>query len=169
MDHYATRYPTNVVDIANFLVRLSGESEPCSYVGRENTSLTGLFFLSPSIPSNFDLRNKILIFLSFDAFINFVHNISAKKEFKKTATVPPILHYSAAEPFTKYEMCLVFAKILNLPHGHIVPDSEVPKGDSATTRPKDCQLYTKETEDLGVEGGLGLSLFEEWWTEYLRK
>lgn len=24
MDHYATRYPTNVVDIANFLVRLSG-------------------------------------------------------------------------------------------------------------------------------------------------
>ncbi|GAW08713.1 NAD dependent epimerase dehydratase [Lentinula edodes] len=113
MDHYATRYPTNVVDIANFLVRLS--------------------------------------------------------EFKKTATVPPILHYSAAEPFTKYEMCLVFAKILNLPHGHIVPDSEAPKGDSATTRPRDCQLYTKETEDLGVEGGLGLTLFEEWWTEYLKK
>ncbi|KAH7873716.1 uncharacterized protein C8R40DRAFT_1111459 [Lentinula edodes] len=113
MDHYATRYPTNVVDIANFLVRLS--------------------------------------------------------EFKKTATVPPILHYSAAEPFTKYEMCLVFAKILNLPHGHIVPDPEAPKGDSATTRPRDCQLYTKETEDLGIEGGLGLTLFEEWWTEYLKK
>ena len=26
MDHYATRYPTNVLDIADFLVRLSGES-----------------------------------------------------------------------------------------------------------------------------------------------
>jgi len=26
MDHYATRYPTNVVDIANFLVRLTGMS-----------------------------------------------------------------------------------------------------------------------------------------------
>ena len=25
MDHYATRYPTNVLDIADFLVRLSGE------------------------------------------------------------------------------------------------------------------------------------------------
>lgn len=24
MDHYATRYPTNVLDIADFLVRLSG-------------------------------------------------------------------------------------------------------------------------------------------------
>ena len=26
MDHYATRYPTNVLDIADFLVRLSGAS-----------------------------------------------------------------------------------------------------------------------------------------------
>ncbi|KZT23720.1 NAD(P)-binding protein [Neolentinus lepideus HHB14362 ss-1] len=111
MDHYATRYPTNVVDIANFLVRLSA------------------------------LRN---------------------------VTLPPIMHYSAAEPFTKYEMCLIFAKILGLPHSHIIPDAEAPKGEAATSRPRDCQLYTRETEDLGVEGGLGLSLFEEWWTEYLK-
>ena len=41
-----------------------------------------------------------------------------------TKPVPPILHYSAEEPFTKYEMCLIFAKILGLPHGHIVPDAE---------------------------------------------
>ncbi|KAG6826971.1 hypothetical protein H0H92_013709 [Tricholoma furcatifolium] len=115
MDHYATRYPTNVVDIANFLVRLSG------YRG----------------------------------------------------TIPPVLHYSAAEPFTKYEICLVFAKILNLPHGHIVPDAEPPTGAGATTRPRDCQLYTRETEDLRVgqngDASLDLSLFEEWWSEHLRK
>ncbi|KAF8068757.1 hypothetical protein FPV67DRAFT_1668830 [Lyophyllum atratum] len=115
MDHYATRWPTNVVDIAHFLVRLSG--------------------------------------------------------YKKT--IPPILHYSAAEPFTKYEICLVFAKILGLPHGHIIPDAEPPSGPGATTRPRDCQLYTRETEDLHVteEGdpSLGLSLFEEWWRAYLRK
>ncbi|EEB92823.1 hypothetical protein MPER_08609, partial [Moniliophthora perniciosa FA553] len=36
-------------------------------------------------------------------------------------------------------------------------------------RPQNTQLYTKETEDLGVEGGLGLSLFEEWWAAYLKK
>lgn len=90
-------------------------------------------------------------------------------EFKrKRMSIPPILHYSAAEPFTKYEMCLVFAKILGLGHEHIVPDADPPKGDAATTRPRDCQLYTKETEDLGVEGGMGLSLFEEWWTEHLK-
>jgi len=113
MDHYATRYPTNVIDIANFLVRLSTHK----------------------------------------------------------AAIPPILHYSAAEPFTKYEICLVFAKILGLPHGHIVPDAEPPSGQAAATRPRDCQLYTRETEDLriGGEASLGLSLFEEWWLAYLTK
>jgi len=83
--------------------------------------------------------------------------------------VPPILHYSAAEPFTKYEICLIFAKILNLPHDHIIQDAEPPTGEGATTRPRDCQLYTRETEALGLDGGLGLSLFEEWWTEHLKK
>ncbi|PPR01232.1 hypothetical protein CVT24_005996 [Panaeolus cyanescens] len=109
MDHYATRYPTNVVDIAKFLVRLTGLKKP----------------------------------------------------------LPPILHYSSDEPFTKYEICLTFAKILGLPHAHIIPDAEPPTGAGATTRPRDCHLYTKETEDLGVEGGLDTSLFEEWWTERL--
>ena len=41
--------------------------------------------------------------------------------------VPPIVHYSAPEPFTKYEMCLVFARILGVPHTHIVADAEPPK------------------------------------------
>ncbi|KAH9478448.1 Methionine adenosyltransferase 2 subunit beta [Psilocybe cubensis] len=111
MDHYATRYPTNVLDIADFLVRLTGLKKP----------------------------------------------------------IPPILHYSSDEPFTKYEICLTFAKILGLPHKHIIPDAEPPSGEGATTRPRDCHLYTKETEDLAVDGGLGLSLFEEWWTSYLKK
>ncbi|KAJ7892871.1 hypothetical protein B0H14DRAFT_2686179 [Mycena olivaceomarginata] len=101
MDHYATRYPTCTVDIANFLVKLSAHKKP----------------------------------------------------------IPPVLHYSANEPFTKYEMCLVFAQILGLPHSHIIPDAEPPTGAGATTRPKDCKLYTQETEDLGLEDGLGLSLF----------
>lgn len=109
MDHYATRYPTNVVDIANFLVRLS----------------------------------------------------VLQKE------IPRILHYSGAEPYTKYEICLIFAKLLGVPHKHIIPEADPPTGAGAATRPKNCQLLSLETEELGVEGGLGLSLFEEWWAEYL--
>ncbi|KAL1949021.1 hypothetical protein VTO73DRAFT_10827 [Trametes versicolor] len=112
MDHYATRYPTNVVDIADFLVRLSGL--PASRV------------------------------------------------------IPPILHYSGGEPFTKYEICLIFARILGVSHAHIIADAEPPK--DGTPRPRDCQLYTRETEDL-MEGygGLGWTPFDEWWTEHLTK
>ena len=75
-------------------------------------------------------------------------------------------------------MCLVFSKILGIPHAHIIADAEPPSGAGATTRPRDCQLYCGETEELlrqseGRKGGdlgqgLGLSLFEEWWQEYLQ-
>jgi len=111
MDHYQTRFPTNVLDIASFLVRL------------------------------------------------------AKRP--KSAPLPPIIHYSTEEPFTKYEICLVFARILGLPHAHIIPDAGPPPPGS-TPRPHNTQLYLRETEDLGVEGGLGTGGFEEWWTDYLR-
>ncbi|KAI0066851.1 NAD-P-binding protein [Artomyces pyxidatus] len=109
MDHFQTRYPTNVQDIAGFLVRLT--------------------------------------------------------ERPRRTALPPILHYSAAEPFTKYEICLVFAGLLGLPHTHIVPELEPPAG--ATPRPRDTQLYVRETEDLGVVGGLGTCGFEEWWAAHL--
>ncbi|KAA1472560.1 NAD-P-binding protein, partial [Dentipellis sp. KUC8613] len=112
MDHYQTRYPTNVLDIAAFLVRLA--------------------------------------------------------RLPRTRHLPPILHYTAPEPFTKYEMCLIFARILGVPHAHIVPDAN-PPAPGATPRPHDTQLYVRETEDLGVEGGLGTTGFEEWWEEHLGK
>jgi S-adenosylmethionine synthetase len=38
----------------------------------------------------------------------------------------------------------------------------------STPRPRNTQLYLRETEDLGIEGGLGTGGFEEWWTDYLR-
>ena len=68
-------------------------------------------------------------------------------------------------------MCLIFARVLGLPHTHITPDAEAPKGDAGATRPKDCRLDMHETEMLveGIEGGLGYSIFEEWWAEYLRQ
>ncbi|TCD61464.1 hypothetical protein EIP91_008399 [Steccherinum ochraceum] len=113
MDHYATRFPTNVEDIAKFLVQLA------------------------SLPSS--------------------------------TSIPPILHFSAPEPFTKYEMCLIFSRILGLPHDHIIPDANAPTGAAATSRPRDCQLYTRETEDLVEKyGGYQWTPFEEWWTQHLQ-
>jgi len=111
MDHYATRYPTNVEDIGKFLVRLTKASNP----------------------------------------------------------IPKILHYSAAEPFTKYEMCLIFSKILGLPHAHVIPDAEPPTGAGATTRPRNCQLDTSETDEFLEGSGLDVCIFEEWWSDYLSR
>ncbi|KAH9074188.1 NAD-P-binding protein [Lactarius deliciosus] len=111
MDHYQTRFPTNVLDIASFLVRLAQRP--------------------------------------------------------RDAVLPPMIHYSAEEPFTKYEICLIFARILGLPHGHIAPIAGPPPPGS-TPRPQNTQLSLRETEDLGVDGGLMTGGFEEWWMEYLR-
>lgn len=94
MDHYATRYPTNVLDIADFLVRLAGACQ-----------------VLPLHLLNFSTERITLTITALPA----------------TRQIPPIIHYSAEEPFTKYEMCLVFAKLLGLPHEHIIPDAEPPQ------------------------------------------
>lgn len=109
MDHYATRYPTNVIDIAKFIHRLTGLDGP----------------------------------------------------------LPRILHYSGDEPYTKYEMCLVFSKILGVPHAHINPNTDPPSATEQLTRPHDCRLDTRASEAL-LQGGLDLCLFEEWWTQHLQ-
>lgn len=84
------------------------------------------------------------------------------------SVIPPILHYSAPEPYTKYEICLVFSKLLGVSITHIIPDAEEPTGAAAVSRPRDCQLYTRETETL-MEGAGGLCItgFEEWWAGHL--
>ena len=82
--------------------------------------------------------------------------------------IPPILHYSAPEPYTKYEICLVFSKLLGVPIPHITPDAEEPTGAAAVSRPRDCQLSTRDTEDLmQAVGGLDTTGFEEWWADHL--
>jgi len=81
----------------------------------------------------------------------------------------PILHFSAPEPFTKYEICLVFAKLLGLPHAHIVPDAEAPKGDAAASRPKNCQLDIRDTLALFKDNNeVEFTLFEEYWGSRLK-
>ncbi|KAG9313538.1 hypothetical protein JVU11DRAFT_5865 [Chiua virens] len=107
MDDYAQRYPTNVLDIAAFLVRLS------------------------------DLDKAL----------------------------PRIVHYSGDECMTKYNICEIFARILQLPIGHVIRDSSVPA--DAVARPRDCHLATEET--IALVGNLGCSKFEEWWSDHLKE
>lgn len=95
MDHYQTRFPTNVVDVAGFLVRLASMDH-----------------LSLDIPG----AHFFLI---------------REPEKPRCARLPPVIHYSAEEPFTKYEICLVFARILGVPHAHIIPDVGPPPPGTA--------------------------------------
>ena len=60
---------------------------------------------------------------------------------------------------TKYNICEIFGKILNLPINHVVRDSSVPA--DAVARPRDCHLSTEATVEL--VGDLGCSNFEDWW------
>src|SRR5258708_16769382 len=88
----------------------------------------------------------------------------------KATQLPPILHFTAREPYTKYEICLVLAAHSNppLPHGHIVPDDKEPVITAGGVgRPRDCQLDVRIIEDPVEKGGLGMNVetqgFKEWW------
>lgn len=59
--------------------------------------------------------------------------------------MPPIIHYSTEEPFTKYEICLVFARILGLPHAHITPDAGPPPPGTNDLR---CIIFSPTLMDL---------------------
>ena len=122
MDDYGQKYPTNVLDIASFLVRLSGR---CSI-----------------LPFAFSLHNG---------------DIDLDK------ALPRVIHYSAGECVTKYNICEIFGKILDLPISHIIRDNSVPS--DAVARPRDCHLSTEETVEL--VGDLGCSNFEDWWYKHL--
>ncbi|UZJ56659.1 hypothetical protein CBS101457_005979 [Exobasidium rhododendri] len=86
-------------------------------------------------------------------------------------SIPPILHFSAMEAMTKYDMCLVMARALRANDevaetDHLEPEYEVDP-NAATSRPRHCKL------DLSVIKGLGVDVecvsFETWWKEYLQE
>ena len=85
--------------------------------------------------------------------------------------IPPILHFSAMEAMTKYDMCLVMARCLRAAGeeaatDHLEPEYEVDPS-AATSRPRHCKL------DLSVIKGIGIDVecvsFEAWWREYLQE
>lgn len=92
-------------------------------------------------------------------------------ELSTTRTLPPILHFSAQERFTKFEISEVFAKV------HVPPlqlderewflrDSLGPQpGD--TVRPKDCHLSNRALEVLGIDC-TPRQTFEQWSRDFVR-
>ncbi|KAL8973031.1 MAG: hypothetical protein Q9183_000199 [Haloplaca sp. 2 TL-2023] len=78
--------------------------------------------------------------------------------------MPKVLHFSAEQKFTKYQMCQAFAEILGLPLEGMVGQSEAPSGSAM--RPYDTHLSTKALEDLGIE--MRTMKFEDWWRREMK-
>ncbi|KAF2455488.1 hypothetical protein BDY21DRAFT_289320, partial [Lineolata rhizophorae] len=82
--------------------------------------------------------------------------------------LPRILHFSAEDRMTKFEMCVVFADILGLPTDGLeayVPSEEELRNDKVV-RPYDCHLDTAVLRELGI--GLQTVDFVAWWRRELR-
>jgi S-adenosylmethionine synthetase len=77
---------------------------------------------------------------------------------------PEILHFSASEKMTKYDMALKFAEILGVPTDHLVKMDTIDEA-AAVSRPRDCQLDVGRLKELGVNV---LTVdFESWWKRQL--
>lgn len=87
--------------------------------------------------------------------------------------MPPILHFTAQEPMTKYDMCLVMSRAWNratqegaLSTDHLDPQFEDDPA-AVTHRPRNCKLDTSATTALGID--VQCNAFAEWWTSYFAR
>ncbi|CCU83062.1 NAD dependent epimerase/dehydratase family protein [Blumeria hordei DH14] len=75
--------------------------------------------------------------------------------------LPTKVQFTSEDHFTKYEICQLLARILDLPINNIkahFPDHDTCRG---IQRPYDCHLSTKGLLDLGID--VSTVDFEEWW------
>ncbi|KAK0539318.1 Vacuolar protein sorting-associated protein vps5 [Tilletia horrida] len=85
--------------------------------------------------------------------------------------VPEILHFSATEAMTKYDMSMIFTRLIKISGGlastdHLDPEYEVDPL-AATTRPRHCKLDISLLTELGID--TGCTPFEEWWSTYIEE
>ncbi|RKF53232.1 Methionine adenosyltransferase 2 subunit beta [Erysiphe neolycopersici] len=72
--------------------------------------------------------------------------------------LPLVLQYSSEQKYTKYEMCRVFAEIMDLPVDKLVPQD---KPDDAIQRPYDCHLSNRILKELNIN--VSSMDFVGWW------
>jgi S-adenosylmethionine synthetase len=82
----------------------------------------------------------------------------------KVFSFPEILHFSAQQRMTKYEIALVFAEILGVPADHLVKVDTIDE-KAAVNRPLDSHLDVGKLKELGVN--VQCVDFADWWRRHL--
>ena len=156
VDNWARRYPTCVEDVAHVLLVLAG-----FYLGHEDAE-----------HQDNDKYNES-------------RNSTANQNIASGTTLPRILHFTAQQCYTKYDICQTFADILGLNVNNVlVPDdgdddnASRPASNTAMPiqRPGDTQLDLSETRRIlqlararsGNNAGTSDDIvenidFKEWW------
>ncbi|KAI8140380.1 RmlD-like substrate binding domain-containing protein [Fennellomyces sp. T-0311] len=93
-----------------------------------------------------------------------INDMAVKRVEQGDSKISGTFHFSGEELYTKYTMCEVFAKILNVPIGHLRPQNEI-SSSAATSRPKDAHLSNARLTEVGID--TTQVPFEQWWTTYL--
>ncbi|OBZ82841.1 Methionine adenosyltransferase 2 subunit beta [Choanephora cucurbitarum] len=70
-----------------------------------------------------------------------------------------IYHFTARECLTKYQVCEIFADVLNVSINHLTPQNTVDKAASVS-RPENSHLSVKRLEEDGID--TGFVKFTEW-------
>ena len=76
-------------------------------------------------------------------------------------TLPKILHFSAEEDMTKYEIAQRLAKILGVEIPGMVANKEGNDPNAAVQRPYNTHLSTKVLKDVGIN--VQAMKFDDWW------
>ena len=88
---------------------------------------------------------------------------------QQQTTLPRIVQFSAEEPYTKYQICLILGEIMGFSMDNMKPikpdDDDDDEKEVSVKRPYDCHLSTKELKDIGVN--IQAMDFKSWWYVYI--
>ncbi|RUS18943.1 hypothetical protein BC937DRAFT_88145 [Endogone sp. FLAS-F59071] len=82
------------------------------------------------------------------------------KKLEQADAISGVFHFSGEEPFTKYEMCQVLAKILHVRMDHLRLVDTVPVA-AAASRPRDAHLSNRALREAEID--TYAVPFEQWW------
>ncbi|KAI8086339.1 uncharacterized protein BX664DRAFT_335555 [Halteromyces radiatus] len=83
---------------------------------------------------------------------------------EKGRSIEGTYHFTAEEMLTKYDMCCIFADLLNVSKDHLQPQNSI-SGSASASRPKDCHLSTTRLQTDGID--VSFVPFRTWFQSYL--